>query len=313
MIRLFRTDNQKTREVHEISNGTWVELQSPTTEEAATIADLLGVDEGDIMAAIDIEEKARVEVRETYTLILVDIPTMEVHHGRKIYETLPLGIIFTNDNVITICSKDTPVLSSFHMNNKKDFSTKKKLKFIYQIMLRASLLYQRALSDIDKKRLEFEDIVESVTVETDLIKLHELESTLVYFATALRSNNNVLNRLTRSSLLSPYEDDKELLDNVIVENQQAIEMAQIYREIIDSTRELMSSVVNLRMNNVVKRLTSVTVIFSVPMIISGMYGMNVDERWMPLAKATHGFGLIGIMTVVICAILALFLKRHRMM
>ena len=107
--------------------------------------------------------------------------------------------------------------------------------------------------------------------------------------------------------------DKELLDNVIVENQQAIEMAQIYREIIDSTRELMSSVVNLRMNNVVKRLTSVTVIFSVPMIISGMYGMNVDERWMPLAKATHGFGLIGIMTVVICAILALFLKRHRMM
>lgn len=174
------------------------------------------------------------------------------------------------------------------------------------------MMYQQALTNIDDKRLEFEEHIGALRTESDLVKIHELESTLVYFITSLRGNNNVLHKLTRSDFLSNYPEDQALLGGVIVENQQAIEMAQIYREILDSTRELITALINLRMNEIMKRLTSITLIFSIPMIISGMYGMNVDPHWVPLAQATHGFGLVGIITAIICLIMCLFLKKKKM-
>ena len=313
MLKLFRTDNHKTHEVSKITEGTWIQLQSPTSEEAQRVAEALNLEFNDVMAAIDPDEKTRIEILDDYTLIITDIPVKETRHHEDTYKTIPLGIIFNRENIVTICSEDTPLLNYFHESDIKDFSTKKRLKFIYQIMLRTSMFYQRALTDVDKKRIEFEEHIGTVRNESDLVKIHELESALVYFMTSLRGNNNVINRLARSNLLSHYPEDRELLDDVIIENQQAIEMAQIYREIIDGTRELISSIMNLRMNHVMKSLTSITVIFSIPMIISGMYGMNVDAKWMPLAQAVHGFGIIGLTTVLICVIAFIILKRNKMM
>lgn len=313
MLKLFRTDNHKTHEIDEITDDAWIKLQSPTDEEAQRVAKALNIEFSDIMAAIDPEEKTRIEIFEYYTLIITDIPVKEMRHHEETYKTIPLGIIFNRKNVVTICAEETSLINYFHENDIRDFSTKKKLKFIYQIMLRTSIFYQRALTDVDKKRVEFEEHIGTVRNESDLVKIHELESALVYFMTSLRGNNNVINRLTRSNLLSHYPEDRELLNDVIIENQQAIEMAQIYREIIDGTRELISSIMNLRMNYVMKSLTSITVIFSIPMIISGMYGMNVDAQWMPLAQAVHGFGIIGMATILICAITFFILKRNKMM
>ena len=313
MLKLFHTDNHKTHEVSEIIEGSWIKLQSPTNEEARRVAEALNVEFNDVMAAIDPEEKTRIEIFNDYTLIITDIPIKEMRHHEETYKTIPLGIIFNRENIVTICSEDTPLLNYFHENDIKDFSTKKRLKFIYQIMLRTSMFYQRALTDVDKKRVEFEEHIGTVRSESDLVKIHELESALVYFMTSLRGNNNVINRLARSNLLSHYPEDRELLDDVIIENQQAIEMAQIYREIIDGTRELISSIMNLRMNHVMKSLTSITVIFSIPMIISGMYGMNVDAKWMPLAQAVHGFGIIGLVTIFVCVIAFVVLKKNKMM
>lgn len=311
MIELYLTDGPETRVVQEIKDWTWIKLTAPTDKEVQRVAAALpGLDKDDLMAANDPEEKTRLVHEDAYSLILVDVPAREIRHDIETYHTIPLGIILMPRNVITVCAEDTQVLTPFHAGRVRGFSTRMRISFIYQILLRTSLLYQQALTVVDRKRTEFEERIQSMTDERDLLRLHELESTLVYFATSLRGNGGVLTRLVHSERLKPGPEDEEILEDAIVENQQAVEMAQIYHDIIDGTRDLMSSVMDSRLNNVMQRLTSITLILSIPTIISGLYGMNVDLNWMPLALTPHGFGIICALTSVICVILAIWLVRR---
>ena len=312
MIAFYRSYWREMRQVDEIVPGTWVELTSPTAEEAAEVADALGIDQDDMLAAIDPEEKARVQTEDDYTLIVVDIPAREERHHEQAYNTIPLGIILTKDNVVTVCSEETSVLGSLYDARTKDVSTQNRLAFVYRIMLRIALRYQQVLANIDRTRMAFEERVEKIEDARDLIRLHELESTLVYFSTSLRGNATVLDRLTRYGHLQQAED-RDILDDAIVENQQAIEMAQIYREIIDGTRELVSNLMDSRLNSVMERLTSITLVMSIPTIVSGAYGMNVDGNWMPLSTTPHGFNIINLMTIMLCLALALFLHKRRLL
>lgn len=313
MIKYFKTDNQIIHEEERLADGVWVQMITPTGEECEEMAQMLNVDIDDIKAALDEEESSRIELQDGYTLILVDIPTTEIRHKKQSYTTIPLGIILTQDVIVTVCTEDTPVLKNFVMNRVKEFSTKKRLRFVYQILYRTAAIYQMNLRTIDKRRTEIEERIGKSTEEVDLIDLHELESTLVYFATSLRANGVVLDRLTRYKRLEQYPEDKELLGDVIVENQQAIEMTSIYRDIINGTRELMSSVIDNRLNNVMKYLASITIVMAIPTIISGIYGMNVDERWMPFADTPHGFVIICVIILLTCISTMLFLHKKKML
>ena len=285
MVKYFKTDDRKINEVEGITSGTWIQMIHPSVAEGQKIADELDVDIEDVLAALDEEESSRIELQDGYTLILVDIPTTETRHDKEAYTTIPLGIILTSDEIVTVCTEDTPVLQAFLNNRVKEFSTKKKL----------------------------EERVGDDTEEVDLIALHELESTLVYFATSLRANGVVLDRLTRYKRLEQYPEDKELLGDVIVENKQAIEMTGIYRDIINGTRELMSSVIDNRLNNVMKSLTIITLVMAIPTVVSGIYGMNVDAKWVPLANTAHGFGIIITAIIVVCVCLIFILKRKKIL
>ena len=313
MIRYFKTDNQRIHEENKVTDGVWVQMIQPTLEECEKIADLVNVDIEDLQAALDEEESSRIELQDGYTLILVDIPTTEIRHEKQTYTTIPLGIILSQDVIVTVCTDDTPVLQNFIDNRVREFSTKKRLRFVYQILYNTASNYQMNLRVIDKKRTEIEERIGRNTEDVDLIDLHELESTLVYFATSLRANGVVLDRLTRYKRLEQYPEDKELLGDVIVENRQAIEMTSIYRDIINGTRELMSSVIDNRLNNAMKYLTSITIVMAIPTVISGIYGMNVDEKWMPCADTPHGFLIICVLTLLICIITMLFLRKKRML
>lgn len=313
MIRYFKTDNQVIHEEDRPQDGVWVQMINPSQGECEEIAESLNVDINDIKAALDVEESSRIELEDDYTLILVDIPTPEMRHEKQSYTTIPLGIILTPDVIVTVCTEDTPVLKNFVVNRVKEFSTKKRLRFVYQILYRTATIYQMNLRTIDKRRTEIEGRIGEKTEDVDLIDLHELESTLVYFATSLRANGAVLDRLTRYKRLEQYPEDKELLEDVIVENQQAIEMTMIYRDIINGTRELLSSVIDNRLNNIMKYLTSITIVMAIPTVISGIYGMNVDERWMPLAHTPHGFLIICVITLLICILTMVFLRRKKML
>lgn len=313
MVKYYKTDDKRIHEEDTINDGVWIHMVDPSAEESNEVAKILGIDVVDVRAALDEEESSRIELEEGYTLILIDVPSTEIRHKKVMYTTIPLGIILTQDVIATICTEDLPVLQAFIHNRVKEFSTKKKLRFVYQILYRTTVVYQGHLRTIDKKRTEIEERIENDTREDDLIALHELESTLVYFATSLRANGNVLDRLTRYKRLEQYPEDKELLDDVIIENKQAIEMTTIYRDIINGTRELMSSVLDNRLNNVMKSLTSITLIMAVPTVISGIYGMNLNEEGIPLANTPAGFGVIVSLIVVVCIVMMIFLKRKKIL
>lgn len=313
MVKYYMTDDKQIHEEDRIHNGVWIQMVNPSVAEGQMVADSLNVDIEDVLAALDEEESSRIELQDGYTLILVDVPSIEIRHEKKSYTTIPLGIILTSDEIVTVCTEETPVLQAFLSNRVKEFSTKKKLRFVYQILYRISVLYQSDLRVIDKKRMDIEERVGEDTEDVDLIALHELESTLVYFATSLRANSVVLDRLTRYKRLEQYPEDKELLDDVIVENKQAIEMTGIYRDIINGTRELMSSVIDNRLNNVMKYLTSITLVMAIPTIISGLYGMNVRSEGMPFANSVFGFGIISLITLAACLIAMLILRKKKML
>ena len=175
------------------------------------------------------------------------------------------------------------------------------------------MVYQNNLRVIDKKRTEIEERVDDVTEDKDLIALHELESTLVYFATSLRANGAIIERLTRYGKIRQYPEDRELLEDVIVENKQAIEMTTIYRDILNGTRDLMSTIINNRLNVVMKYLAAITIVMAVPDIISGIYGMNVSQTWMPLAFTRFGFEIIVGFIIILCAIIILILRKKKML
>ena len=313
MVKYYRTDDRQIHEEERIQSGVWIQMINPSVAEGQMVAEALDADIEDVLAALDEEESSRIELQDGYTLILVDIPSTEIRHDKESYTTIPLGIILTGDVIATICTEDTPVLQAFLNNRVKEFSTKKKLRFVYQILYRISVLYQSDLRIIDKMRTEIEERVGEDTEEEDLIALHELESTLVYFATSLRSNGVVLDRLTRYKRLEQYPEDQELLDDVIIENKQAIEMTSIYRDIINSTRELLSAVIDSRLNNVMKYLTSVTLVMAIPTIISGLYGMNVNGAGMPFSSSIYGFAIVCLITLLFCLLVLWILRKKKML
>jgi len=313
MLEFYKTDNRRIGQIDAPEPGCWIKLTTPSLEECTEIAEAYEIDVADIRAALDDEESSRMSLEDNYTLILVDIPSAEMRNNRHSYTTIPLGIIIREDVIITVCSEETAVLRTFIDQRVREFSTKKQMLFTYQILYNASMVYQSLLRSIDRKRTEIEERIDQKTEDVDLIDLHELESNLVYFATSLRANGVVLDRLTRYSRLKQYEEDQEFLEDVIIENKQAIEMTAIYRDIINGTRELLSAVINNRLNNVMKYLAAITIVMSIPTIISGLWGMNVSGEWMPLSAAPYGFAIICLITLVICIIAIIILHKRRML
>ena len=313
MIRLYRTEKPMLVPADTLEKGVWACLTAPVNEELAYVADTLDIDFDDLTAATDPEERARVQVEDNYSLIIFDVPITDTRNDVETFDTIPLGVILAGGCVVTVCSEEAPVLGILARSGMRGLDTTRPINFLYQILYQNALMYQRDLYAIDRRRMAFEERIGKPASEEDLIGMHELESTLVYLSTSLRGNSNVLRRVDRSVRIRGTEDDEELLDDAILENQQAIEMAMIYHDIIDGTRELFSQVMESRLNFVMQRLTSITLILSIPTVIGGLYGMNVNLEYMPLALGPHGFGIICLICVIICASLAAWLWHRKML
>ena len=313
MMKIYRTQDKQLTRATDFTEGVWVCMTAPTQEEVREVAATLDIEPADLQAALDPEESARIALEDGYTVILVDIPIKPVGQGEGIYTTVPLGILLTQDLIITVCSVETAVLGDFAACRVRGFSTRKKMRFVYQILYRAATLYQQELRLIDRRRQSIEKNLTGALRDSDLMELHGLESSLVYFATSLRANLTVLDRLTRYKRLEQYPDDRELLDDVIVEIRQAIEMTGIYRDDIKGTRELFSSILDNRLNNAMKYLTSITLIMAVPTVISGLYGMNVNLDGMPFANSFWGFTIVCGIIVAVCLVSAWILHKKHML
>ena len=309
MIRIFKTEDGAMHEKEEMQPGCWIALTNPTASEIIDIADTYQIDPDHLRAPLDEEERSRIEVEDEYTLILVDIPSIEERNGKDWFVTIPLAIITTKDVLITVCLEETPVLTSFMDGRVRDFHTFMKTRFILQILYKNATQFLQYLRIIDKKSEVIERKLHQSQKNEELIELLELEKSLVYFTTSLRSNEVVLEKLLRIEKIKKYPEDTELLEDVIVENKQAIEMANIYSGILSGTMDAFASVISNNLNIVMKFLATVTIVLSIPTMIASFYGMNVNSHGMPFADSPYGFAIVLGLTLLLSLFVAYIFNK----
>jgi magnesium transporter len=312
MIRIYISENGVLNKKEQAQPGCWICLTNPTESEMALVSEKYNIEVDTLKAALDAEERSRIETEDNYTMIVVDIPAIEQRKKEELYTTVPLSIILTKEAIITVCLTDTPILDAFMNGRVKDFHTHMKTRFVLQILYRNATLFLQYLKNIDKKSEMVENKLHGSTQNSELIELLKLEKSLVYFTTALRSNETVLEKLLRTESIKKYPEDTDLLEDVIIENKQAIEMANIYSGILSGTMDAFASVISNNLNIVMKFLAIVTIVLSIPNIIFSAFGMNLDFSNIPLVNSAWGFAYIIIMTAVICTATAFYFLKKRM-
>lgn len=306
MITILKTEDYVTSQIKTFDEGSWIVLTNPRSEEIMRVSEECNIDLKDLRSALDREEVSRIEVEDDYTLVIVDIPSITIKNKKSIYTTIPLSIIFTNDKVITVCLEESPVIK--RLKNSNNICTFKKTQLIYRILLSNAKLYMEDLIKINSMRSALE---EKVSTKETLAELYELEKSLVYFKTSLRSDELVLNRIMKLHSLKKYEEDEELFEDVMIEYRQAIEMTQIYYDILDNTISKYSALMDFELNNAMKLLTSLTIVMAIPTVISGFFGMNVLN--IPFAQSPKGFWSIFVLTFIICIATLMLLKKKKML
>lgn len=303
MLTIHKTIGGKMTELDAIQDGCWVNLTYPSEDELNTVATTLNVEPAFLRAALDEEETSRVDVEEGQTLIIIDVPSVEKADA-VVYSTLPLGIIVTQKHIITVCLKESSIIKDFEDGLVKNAETQKRTSFILYLLLQVAKRFLQYLKQIDKIYNYMERQLYKSQRNKELIQLLDLEKSLVYFNTSLKANEVTLEKILRGRIITLYEEDHDLLEDVLIEVRQAIEMANIYSSIISGMMDAFASVISNNLNVIMKVLTSITILLTIPNIVFGFYGMNVAGLplaqfwWMPLA-----------VTAAVIAIAAVLLKR----
>ena len=300
MIQIYKSiseNNPSLKILDNIESGSWINIIAPSDEELILISKKTGVPLSFLKAPLDDEETSRIDIEDNALLVVVDIPFTEMEDNSLTYDTYPLAIIHTEKQIITVCLKNSRILTDFINGKIKSFYTFKKSRFILQILNRISNSYLIYLRQIDKKSLMIEKRLHKSMKNRELIQLHSLEKSLVYFSTSLKANEITLEKMLKLDLMQKYEEDQDVLEDVIIENKQAIEMTEIYSNILASTMDFFASVISNNLNIVMKVLASVTILMAIPTVIGGLFGMNFIR--MPLINNTYGFEITMIITLIL--------------
>ncbi len=309
MIDIYEMLNGKVAKTDKIKDNVWINMTDPTVEEIDTVQKELGIDREALTAALDDEEGSRTEVSEKYTIVLVDAPTREWRNGHEEFTTFPISITLTDKAIVTVCLQPLFAINNILTTMNKNINTvnvANRTRFLLQILFRIAINYQSDLKYIEVKRNAIEESIRKNTKREDLFELHELESNLVYFKTSLAVNASIIERLRRSRLIDT-PDDKELIDDVIIETNQALEMTTTYAQIIKGTRQLVESDLNNSLANVMKFLTSITLIIAIPTMIASFYGMNVP---LPGSDNEYVAYILLAGMIILCMISIVILKRR---
>ncbi len=312
MITIFKTIDGTVHQIEAPVKDCWISMVHPDDAELQSVADRYMIDIDDLRAALDEEERSRIETEPNYTLVLVDIPKVEKRDEKERYVTQPLGILLTKEAIITVCLDDTPILGAIGNRRTREFQTHMKTRFVLQILYRNAALFLQYLRSVDRQSEMVERKLHSSTKNRELIELLELEKSLVYFTTSLRSNEVVLEKLLKNENIKKYPEDTDLLEDVIVENRQAIEMANIYSGILSGMMDAFASVISNNLNIAMKFLAVVTIVLSVPTMVFSAFGMNINFDSVPFVASPYGFALIILIAVVVSVVVAVFFTRKNM-
>lgn len=306
MIKFFQTDeNGKICRREEFSSGCWIDLVNPTDDEVEDVCALSQIPEEMLKAALDEEETARVERDEGAFMCLLDTPTITDTDEGDTYETIPMALVYNERCVVTVSLRGNPVLGDF-ISNRVSVNTHKPVFFILTFMMGNAKRFLSNLRQIDKKSLRVQAELHRSMKNKELIQLLALENSLVYFSTSLSSNISVYNKMERLPLISEREEYRDLYDDVVIETRQAVEMCNIYRDILSGTMDAYASVISNNVNIVMKLLTVITLIISIPTLVASLWGMNVG---VPFEGERWGFWVVLAICVVVSAVASFFLIR----
>ena len=314
MLKIYNTNIEtgNLEEIKQFIKGSWINLVNPSEAEIKKVCENVQMEEEFIRDALDFEEKARIDTEEDDNTILfvVDVPIIEKNEENEMYTTMPLGMIVVRDDFfITVSLRKNRVIEDFEKRKIKNFQTYKKSRFIFQILYLNSSYYLTYLKQINKETEIAEYILKNSMKNKELLKLLNLEKSLVYFTTSLKSNELVMEKTMRGKIIKLYDDDEDILEDAITENRQAIEMAKIYSDILNGTMDAYASIISNNLNSVMKTLTSITIVLAVPTMISSFWGMNVK---LPFENNPLGFVIMILFAVITTLLVTWWLKKRDM-
>ena len=307
MIHFYKSVDNRIQEIPELEEGCWVSAVSPDEDEIFFLIDQMGLDQGFVRAALDEEESSRIEEEDGQVLVIVDVPVVVSAKERKDessahYTTMSMGIILAEKWVVTISPTPQPVITEISGGMVKNVTPHLKTRFLLLLLLRIASRFLLYLKQIDKLSTQAEQQLHRNMSNQALYRLLSLEKSLVYFSTSLKSDEMTLEKIMRGRIIKLYDEDEDILEDVLIEVKQAIEMCNIYSNILSSTMDAFSSIISNNLNIVMKVLTSLTIVMAIPNIITGFYGMNVIG--LPIPVAWFPTVLIAACILVACVILA---------
>jgi len=308
MMRITRRSlrDENIVELKDIVRGSWINLTKPTKKEIDFVIEKTGISTEFIKAALDENERPRFDI-EKDVLIIFRVPSEMGNNSDRELETIPIGIIITEDYIITASLMETDILKDFYENKIKNFYTTKRTRFLIQILSRTNYYFVRYLDRIEDEIDRTEDSLMESMRNKDLIRLFEIQKTLIYFSRAQLTNGIVLDNILKGKVVKLYKEDEDVLDDIIIENKQSLEMTTTYYNILTNTIAAYSSLVSNNLNVVMKLLTSLTIILSIPTIIGSFYGMNVG---LPFQDNPFAFAFTLLISFLFSLIVAiLFIKK----
>ena len=292
MLTIYKTTEQGLETLDSMANGTWVKVIDPTPDEIQKLVNW-GIDVDYINYSLDFDEMARMERDDEFTFILIRIPHSQPDTDVP-YITIPLGIMIRGNTIVTICRYDKEMFKVLANGKYRLLKTSKRYRFALYIFLETATRYLTHLREINRMTEAIEDQLQKSTRNREVLELLKYQKSLTYFATALRSNEVMMERVQRTQIFNYYEDDQDLLEDVLTENQQAIQMTNINTEILSSMMDAFASIISNNLNGVMKVLAALTIILNLPTLVAGFYGMNVT-----LPFGTHPFAFLTVIGIAI--------------
>ena len=309
MIQYFKNIDNQTVEITKPENDIWVNLVPPFKEEEfLELAEELEIPIEFLRDSLDIDERPRYEVEDNVKFVVIKTPAENnsFNDSDAFYITIPICIILTHNHIVTVNSFDNGAIKKF-LNTFQKRQPDKRSKMVLFVFQKIVQNFLEFLKEINNKRNMLEQKLYDSNRNEELLNLLRIQKSLVYFVTALRSNELLMIKLQRTNFLSLTEDEKEFLADLIVDTSQALEMANVYTNILSSTMDAFASIISNNLNNVMKRLTSITIILTLPILVTSIYGMNVE---IPYQHSQYAFYIPVILSIVISVIIGwYFLKK----
>ena len=316
MMSIYRWENGGLRETPEFAFSCWVNLVDPSTTELEAVLSYSQVPRDFLTDPLDAGERPRFDYEDDASLLIVHvpmpIPPEDEEEAVSPYRTVPLGIILSGASVITVCSAQTPVTTAFLDQIRRVCPPSDKYRFAFRLLWHAGVLFLRYINDIHNRTTSLEDeLHESISNEV-LLKMFQIEKTLVYFTTSLKADTIALARANTARQLTLSEDDRDYLEDAMVEYQQALETATIHANILNGTLDTFASLINNNLNNVMKYLTAATIFLAVPTLVASLYGMNIA---LPFQSSPNAFALVmgfsGLLAAVLAAVFMVLSHKRK--